>query len=66
MNIIRYSAVRRQGEPEPNGREPKIFDYQTQQAKLLPALALAGKLILRAKCFKRRTYRRADEHGRIE
>lgn len=37
----RYSAVRRQSELYPGEAEPQIIDYQTQQAKLFPALALA-------------------------
>lgn len=36
---VRYSAVRRQSELKPGGREPKILDYQTQQQKLLPLVA---------------------------
>jgi len=38
---IRYSAVRRQGQPQPGKLEPKILDYPTQQAKLMPSLAVA-------------------------
>jgi len=38
---VRYSSVRRQGEPSPNCREPKILDYQAQQHKLFPTIALA-------------------------
>lgn len=36
---IRYSAVRRQTELTPGGKEPQVLDYQTQQYKLLPLLA---------------------------
>ena len=42
--MSRYSAVRRQGEADEGQLEPKILDYPTQQAKLIPALAMAGKL----------------------
>ena len=42
--MSRYSAVRRQGEADEGKLEPKILDYPTQQAKLIPALAMAGKL----------------------
>ena len=38
---IRYSAVRHQSELIPGQPEPKIIEYQTQQEKLFPALALA-------------------------
>ncbi|XP_077990268.1 peroxisomal acyl-coenzyme A oxidase 1-like isoform X1 [Glandiceps talaboti] len=36
---IRYSAVRRQTELTPGGKEPQIMDYQSQQLKLFPLLA---------------------------
>ncbi|XP_077990354.1 peroxisomal acyl-coenzyme A oxidase 1-like [Glandiceps talaboti] len=36
---IRYSAVRRQSEMTPGGREPQVLDYQSQQLKLFPQLA---------------------------
>ncbi|XP_041361181.1 peroxisomal acyl-coenzyme A oxidase 1-like [Gigantopelta aegis] len=38
---IRYSAVRRQVEITPGGKEAQVLDYQTQQFKLLPCLATA-------------------------
>ncbi|XP_061534710.1 peroxisomal acyl-coenzyme A oxidase 1 isoform X2 [Phycodurus eques] len=38
---IRYSAVRHQSEIRPGGPEPQILDYQTQQYKLFPVLAMA-------------------------
>ncbi|KAM9856642.1 peroxisomal acyl-coenzyme A oxidase 1 [Aulostomus maculatus] len=38
---IRYSAVRRQSEIRPGEPEPQILDYQTQQYKLFPLLAMA-------------------------
>ncbi|KAL8212789.1 UNVERIFIED_CONTAM: hypothetical protein K2H54_058684 [Gekko kuhli] len=38
---IRYSVVRRQSELKPGDPEAKILDYQTQQQKLLPQLAMA-------------------------
>ena len=40
-NLCRYSAVRRQGEPGPDGKESKILDFQTQQAKIFPPLAMS-------------------------
>ncbi|XP_057700125.1 peroxisomal acyl-coenzyme A oxidase 1 isoform X2 [Corythoichthys intestinalis] len=38
---IRYSAVRHQSEIRPGEPEPQILDYQTQQYKLFPVLAMA-------------------------
>ncbi|XP_040891679.1 peroxisomal acyl-coenzyme A oxidase 1 isoform X2 [Toxotes jaculatrix] len=38
---IRYSAVRHQSEIRPGEPEPQILDYQTQQYKLFPLLAMA-------------------------
>ena len=38
---IRYSAVRRQSELKPGEPEPQVMDYQTQQYKLYPYLAMA-------------------------
>ena len=38
---IRYSAVRRQSELKPGAPEPQVMDYQTQQYKLYPYLAMA-------------------------
>ncbi|XP_060068145.1 peroxisomal acyl-coenzyme A oxidase 1-like [Ylistrum balloti] len=38
---VRYSAVRRQTEVSPGGPEAQIIDYQTQQHKLFPAVAMA-------------------------
>ncbi|KAG7486680.1 peroxisomal acyl-coenzyme A oxidase 1 isoform X2 [Solea senegalensis] len=37
---IRYSAVRHQSEIRPGEPEPQIIDYQTQQYKLFPLLAM--------------------------
>ena len=37
----RYSAVRHQSELIPGRPEPQILDYQTQQLKILPTIALA-------------------------
>ncbi|KAG7242385.1 hypothetical protein INR49_023514 [Caranx melampygus] len=37
---IRYSAVRHQSELRPGEPEPQILDYQTQQYKLFPLLAM--------------------------
>ena len=38
---IRYSAVRRQSELKPGAPEPQVMDYQTQQYRLYPYLAMA-------------------------
>ncbi|XP_006813018.1 peroxisomal acyl-coenzyme A oxidase 1-like [Saccoglossus kowalevskii] len=38
---VRYSAVRRQTEQIPGGKEPQILDYRSQQLKLFPYLAAA-------------------------
>ncbi|XP_054635959.1 peroxisomal acyl-coenzyme A oxidase 1 isoform X2 [Dunckerocampus dactyliophorus] len=38
---IRYSAVRHQSEIRPGEPEPQILEYQTQQYKLFPVLAMA-------------------------
>ncbi|XP_041839166.1 peroxisomal acyl-coenzyme A oxidase 1 isoform X1 [Melanotaenia boesemani] len=38
---VRYSAVRHQSEIRPGEPEPQILDYQTQQYKLFPLLAMA-------------------------
>uniref|UniRef100_A0A3Q3KRE5 Acyl-coenzyme A oxidase n=1 Tax=Monopterus albus TaxID=43700 RepID=A0A3Q3KRE5_MONAL len=38
---IRYSAVRHQSDFRPGSPEPQILDYQTQQYKLFPLLAMA-------------------------
>ncbi|XP_025203617.1 probable peroxisomal acyl-coenzyme A oxidase 1 [Melanaphis sacchari] len=38
---VRYSAVRRQSELKSGEREPQILDYQTQQYKLFPVIALS-------------------------
>ncbi|XP_015254595.1 PREDICTED: peroxisomal acyl-coenzyme A oxidase 1 isoform X1 [Cyprinodon variegatus] len=38
---IRYSVVRHQSEIRPGEPEPQILDYQTQQYKLFPLLAMA-------------------------
>uniref|UniRef100_A0A2S2PYQ1 Putative peroxisomal acyl-coenzyme A oxidase 1 n=1 Tax=Sipha flava TaxID=143950 RepID=A0A2S2PYQ1_9HEMI len=37
---VRYSAVRRQSELKLGEREPQILDYQTQQYKLFPVIAI--------------------------
>ncbi|XP_070533528.1 peroxisomal acyl-coenzyme A oxidase 1-like [Ptychodera flava] len=41
---IRYCVVRRQSEMEPGDKEPQILDYQSQQPKLFPQLAMAYAL----------------------
>ncbi|XP_033640551.1 peroxisomal acyl-coenzyme A oxidase 1-like isoform X1 [Asterias rubens] len=38
---IRYSAIRRQSELIPGAGEPQVIDYQSQQLKLFPYLAMA-------------------------
>ncbi|XP_043741367.1 peroxisomal acyl-coenzyme A oxidase 2 isoform X2 [Cervus elaphus] len=38
---IRYSVIRRQSRLRPSDPEAKVLDYQTQQQKLLPPLAMA-------------------------
>ncbi|XP_057560535.1 peroxisomal acyl-coenzyme A oxidase 2 isoform X2 [Hippopotamus amphibius kiboko] len=38
---IRYSVIRRQSQLRPSDPEAKVLDYQTQQQKLLPPLAMA-------------------------
>ncbi|XP_008839418.1 peroxisomal acyl-coenzyme A oxidase 2 [Nannospalax galili] len=37
---VRYSVIRRQSQIRPSDPEAKILDYQTQQQKLLPQLAM--------------------------
>ncbi|CAH1737123.1 probable peroxisomal acyl-coenzyme A oxidase 1 [Aphis gossypii] len=37
----RYSSVRRQSELKPGAGEPQILDYQTQQYKIFPAIAIS-------------------------
>ncbi|XP_053456297.1 peroxisomal acyl-coenzyme A oxidase 2 isoform X2 [Nycticebus coucang] len=37
---IRYSVIRRQSKLRPSGPEAKVLDYQTQQQKLFPQLAM--------------------------
>lgn len=37
---VRYSVIRRQSRLRPSDPEPKILEYQTQQQKLLPQLAV--------------------------
>lgn len=38
---IRYSVIRRQSQLRPSDPEAKVLDYQTQQQKLFPQLAMA-------------------------
>ncbi|ELU10772.1 hypothetical protein CAPTEDRAFT_174749 [Capitella teleta] len=38
---IRYSLVRRQSELVPGGPEPQVLDFQTQQNKIFPSLAMS-------------------------
>lgn len=38
--VVRYTCVRRQGDPlTPGGKEPQLLDYTSMQARLLPTLA---------------------------
>ncbi|XP_040263583.1 peroxisomal acyl-coenzyme A oxidase 2-like [Bufo bufo] len=46
---VRYSAVRRQSELKPGDKEPKILDYQTQQQKLFPLVAMCYAVSFTAK-----------------
>ncbi|KAM9362887.1 peroxisomal acyl-coenzyme A oxidase 1 [Symphorus nematophorus] len=54
---IRYSTVRRQSEIRPGEPEPQILDYQTQQYKLFPLLAMAYAFTFVGQYMKR-TYHR--------
>lgn len=44
----RYSVVRRQGQPDSNGREVQIIDYQCQRLKVLPHVAACYVLVASA------------------
>ncbi|XP_040263581.1 peroxisomal acyl-coenzyme A oxidase 2-like [Bufo bufo] len=46
---VRYSTVRRQSELKPGDKEPKILEYQTQQQKLLPLVAMCYAVSFTAK-----------------
>ncbi|XP_037326730.2 peroxisomal acyl-coenzyme A oxidase 1 isoform X2 [Pungitius pungitius] len=54
---IRYSSVRHQSEIRPGDPEPQILDYQTQQYKLLPLLAMAYAFTFVGQ-YMRQTYHR--------
>nr|XP_040041910.1 peroxisomal acyl-coenzyme A oxidase 1 isoform X2 [Gasterosteus aculeatus aculeatus] len=54
---IRYSSVRHQSEIRPGHPEPQILDYQTQQYKLLPLLAMAYAFTFVGQ-YMRQTYHR--------
>ncbi|XP_068582874.1 peroxisomal acyl-coenzyme A oxidase 1-like [Cebidichthys violaceus] len=54
---IRYSSVRHQSEIRPGDPEPQILDYQTQQYKLFPLLAMAYAFTFVSQ-YMRQTYRR--------
>ncbi|KAK3103843.1 hypothetical protein FSP39_022372 [Pinctada imbricata] len=56
---IRYSAVRRQSKLDPEEKEAKILEYQTQQYKLFPGLALAYAILFSTKLLKKK-YREAQ------
>ncbi|XP_006862155.1 PREDICTED: peroxisomal acyl-coenzyme A oxidase 2 [Chrysochloris asiatica] len=45
---MRYSVIRRQSRLQPSDPEAKILDYQTQQQKLFPQLAMAYAFHFRA------------------
>ncbi|XP_033120885.1 peroxisomal acyl-coenzyme A oxidase 1-like isoform X2 [Anneissia japonica] len=49
---IRYSSVRRQSELEKGAQEPQVLDFQSQQLKLLPYLAMAYAFIFAGKKMK--------------
>ncbi|KAK3086444.1 hypothetical protein FSP39_018477 [Pinctada imbricata] len=51
---IRYAAVRRQSKIDPNERETKILDFQTQQYKLFPALAMAYAFMFTSRSVTRK------------
>ncbi|KAM9314154.1 peroxisomal acyl-coenzyme A oxidase 1 isoform 1-T1 [Pholidichthys leucotaenia] len=57
---IRYSAVRHQSEIRPGEPEPQILDYQTQQYKLFPLLAMAYAFTFVGQ-YMRETYHRITE-----
>uniref|UniRef100_A0AAQ6AC92 Acyl-coenzyme A oxidase n=1 Tax=Amphiprion ocellaris TaxID=80972 RepID=A0AAQ6AC92_AMPOC len=62
---IRYSAVRHQSEIRAGSPEPQILDYQTQQYKLFPLLAMAYAFKFVGQYMKQ-TYHRISEdinHG---
>lgn len=54
---IRYSSVRHQSEIRPGEPEPQILDYQTQQYKLFPLLAMAYAFSFVGQ-YMRQTYNR--------
>ncbi|XP_070712603.1 peroxisomal acyl-coenzyme A oxidase 1 isoform X2 [Pempheris klunzingeri] len=57
---IRYSAVRHQSEIRPGEPEPQILDYQTQQYKLFPLLAMAYAFTFVGQ-YMTQTYQRINE-----
>ncbi|XP_022620706.1 peroxisomal acyl-coenzyme A oxidase 1 isoform X2 [Seriola dumerili] len=54
---IRYSSVRHQSELRPGEPEPQILDYQTQQYKLFPLLAMSYAFTFVGQ-YMRQTYHR--------
>ncbi|XP_047221568.1 peroxisomal acyl-coenzyme A oxidase 1 isoform X1 [Girardinichthys multiradiatus] len=58
---IRYSAVRHQSEIRPGEPEPQILDYQTQQYKLFPLLAM-GYAFTFVSQYMTEIYHRITEH----
>ncbi|KAK3085344.1 hypothetical protein FSP39_001824 [Pinctada imbricata] len=51
---IRYSAVRRQSKLDPQDREPKILEYQTQQYKIFPGLAMSYAFLFASRSLTRK------------
>ncbi|KAK3103565.1 hypothetical protein FSP39_020203 [Pinctada imbricata] len=60
---IRYSSVRRQSKLDPKEREPKILEYQTQQYKVFPGLALAYAILFSSRSL---TLRYSEAHREIQ
>ncbi|XP_076447527.1 peroxisomal acyl-coenzyme A oxidase 1-like [Babylonia areolata] len=50
---VRYSAVRRQSSLQPGGKEEQVLNYQSQQYKVLPALASAYAFLMAFRCLQR-------------
>ncbi|KAK7102852.1 peroxisomal acyl-coenzyme A oxidase 1-like [Littorina saxatilis] len=51
--VIRYSAVRRQSSLKPGEKEEQVLNYQSQQYKILPALASAYAFLMAYHCLHR-------------
>ncbi|KAL8588491.1 hypothetical protein ACOMHN_022278 [Nucella lapillus] len=50
---VRYSAVRRQCALQPGGKEEQVLNYQSQQYKVLPALASAYAFLMAHRSLQR-------------